>query len=243
MTNRLLLRRAVAAGCLAALMAACNDSGTLGPPTDPDYDPMIDPADFAGPIDNPLFTLVPGTTRHYEGQTEDGLETVDETVTNDVESILGIEATVVHVLEYLDGELSEETFDWYAQDEEGNVWYLGEDSREIEDGAIVSTDGSWEAGVDGALPGIIMQAAPQIGQRYYQEFYLGEAEDEATVLSLNASVEVPFGEFVGCLQTEDVTRLEPDEIEHKFYCPGAGLVLEESLDGEERIELVDIDAP
>jgi hypothetical protein len=243
MTYRSLLRRAVAAGCLAALMAACNDSGTLGPPTDPDYDPMIDPADFGGPVDNPLFPLVPGTTRHYEGETEDGLESVDETVTNDVKSILGIEAIVVHVLEYVDGELSEETFDWYAQDDEGNVWYLGEDSREIEDGEIVSTDGSWEAGVDGALPGIIMQAAPQIGQRYYQEFYLGEAEDEATVLSLNASVAVPFGEFAGCLQTEDVTRLEPDEIEHKFYCPGVGLVLEESLDGDERIELVDIDAP
>ena len=243
MTYRSLLRRAVAAGCLAALMAACNDSGTLGPPTDPDYDPMIDPADFGGPVDNPLFPLVPGTTRHYEGETEDGLESVDETVTNDVKSILGIEAVVVHVLEYVDGELSEETFDWYAQDDEGNVWYLGEDSREIEDGEIVSTDGSWEAGVDGALPGIIMQAAPQIGQRYYQEFYLGEAEDEATVLSLNASVAVPFGEFAGCLQTEDVTRLEPDEIEHKFYCPGVGLVLEESLDGDERIELVDIDAP
>lgn len=243
MTNRALLRRAVAAGCLAALMAACNDSGTLGPPTDPDYDPMIDPADFGGPVDNPLFPLVPGTTRHYEGETEDGLESVDETVTSDVKSILGIEAIVVHVLEYVDGELSEETFDWYAQDDEGNVWYLGEDSREIEDGEIVSTDGSWEAGVDGALPGIIMQAAPQIGQRYYQEFYLGEAEDEATVLSLNASVAVPFGEFAGCLQTEDVTRLEPDEIEHKFYCPDVGLVLEESLDGDERIELVDIDAP
>jgi hypothetical protein len=243
MTNRSLLRRAVAAGCLAALMAACNDSGTLGPPTDPDYDPMIDPADFGGPIDNPYFPLVPGTTRHYEGETEDGLESVDETVTDDVRSILGIEATIVHVLEYLDGELIEETFDWYAQDDTGNVWYLGEDSREIEDGEIVSTDGSWEAGVDGALPGIIMQAAPQIGQRYYQEFYLGEAEDEAIVQSLNASVEVPFGEFAGCLQTEDLTRLEPGANEHKFYCPGLGLVLEESLGDGERVELVDMDAP
>jgi hypothetical protein len=224
-------------------MAACNDSGTLGPPTDPDYDPMIDPSDFGGPIDNPLFPLVPGTTRHYQGVTEDGLETVDETVTNDVRSIVGIEATVVHVLEYLDGELIEETFDWYAQDDEGNVWYLGEDSREIENGEIVSTDGSWEAGVDGALPGILMQAAPQIGQRYYQEFFLGEAEDEAIVQSLNASVDVPFGEFTGCLQTEDLTRLEPGANEHKFYCPGVGLVLEESLGSDERVELVDIDAP
>ncbi|HET9333788.1 MAG TPA: hypothetical protein VFQ21_09420 [Gemmatimonadota bacterium] len=241
MTNRQLLQRVVAASCLAALVAACNDSGTLGPPTDPDYDPMLDPADFGGPIDNPYFALVPGTTRHYEGETEDGLESVDETVTNEVRSILGVEATVVHVLEYLDGELSEETFDWYAQDDEGNVWYLGEDSREIENGEIVSTDGSWEAGVDGAQPGIIMQAAPQVGQRYYQEFYLGEAEDEAIVQSLNASVDVPFGEFAGCLQTEDFTRLEPDEREHKYYCPGVGLVLEESED--ERIELVSVDAP
>ena len=238
-----ILRGMFAVLVAVVFFAGCDGSGSLGPVSDPDYDPMLDPADFGGPIDNPYFSLIPGTTRHYEGETEDGLETVDETVTDDVKMILGIQATVVHVLEYVDGELSEETFDWFAQDDQGNVWYLGEDSREIEDGEVTSTEGSWEAGVDGAKPGIIMQANPQVGQRYYQEFYLGEAEDEAIVVSLNASVAVPFGNFNGCLQTEDFTRLEPDEREDKFYCPDVGLVLEESDDGEERIELVAIDEP
>jgi hypothetical protein len=236
-------RTPIAIAAAVVFFLACDGSGSLGPVTDPDYDPMLDAADFGGPIDNPYFTLVPGTTFHYEGQTVDGTETVDETVTDDAKVILGIMATVVHVLEYLDGELIEETFDWYAQDDEGNVWYLGEDSREIENGQTVNTEGSWEAGVDGAKPGIIMQADPQVGQRYYQEFDIGNAEDEATVVSLNASVVVPFGQFNGCLQTDDFTRLEPDALEHKFYCPGTGLVLEESADGEERIELVAIDEP
>ena len=238
-----LFPRRIALVAVVACVSACDGSGSLGPVSNPNYDPMLDPLNFGGPIDNPYFPLVPGTTRHYEGETEDGLETVDETVTADVRMILGIQATVVHVLEYVDGELSEETFDWYAQDNEGNVWYLGEDSREIENGEISSTEGSWEAGIDGAKPGIIMQADPQVGQRYYQEFYLGEAEDEAIIVSLSASVAVPFGNFDGCLQTQDFTRLEPDEIEQKFYCPGVGLVLEESDDGEERIELVAIDEP
>ncbi|MGH7567244.1 MAG: hypothetical protein ACREK2_10485, partial [Gemmatimonadota bacterium] len=126
-----------------AVLAACNGSGSLGPPSDPDYDPMLDPADFGGPIDNPYFALVPGTTHHYEGVTEDGVETVEETVTHDVKTILGIMATVVHAQEFLDGELIEDTFDWYAQDNQENVWYLGEDSSEIEDGEVVSTEGSW----------------------------------------------------------------------------------------------------
>lgn len=238
-----LIRTSIAFLAAVIVLAACNGSSSLGPVSDPDYDPMIDPADFGGPIDNPYFSLVPGTVRRYEGETEDGLETVEETVTQDVKMILGIQATVVRAREFLDGELIEDTFDWYAQDDAGNVWYLGEDSSEIEDGRVVSTDGSWEAGVDGALPGIIMQAAPQVGQRYYQEFYLGEAEDEAMIVSLGASVMVPFGDFAGCLQTEDFTRLEPDANEFKYYCPGVGLVLEESIEEGTRIELVEVVEP
>lgn len=226
-----------------AVLTACNGSNSLGPVSDPDYDPMIDAANFGGPIDNPYFSLVPGTVRTYEGETDEGTETVVETVTNNVKMILGIQATVVHAQEFLDGDLIEDTFDWYAQDNAGNVWYLGEDSSEIEDGRVVSTDGSWEAGVDGALPGIIMQANPQVGQRYYQEFYLGEAEDEAMVVSLNASATVPYGSFNGCLQTHDFTRLEPDANEDKYYCPGVGLVLEEAAGDGVRIELIEVDEP
>jgi hypothetical protein len=226
-----------------AALAACNGSGSLGPPSDPDYDPMLDAADFGGPIDNPLYPLVPGTTFHYESETEDGLETNDVIVTGDTRQILGITAVVVHDQVFLDGELTEDTFDWYAQDDAGNVWYLGEDSREFEDGELVGTAGSWEAGVDGAKPGIIMKAAPQVGDRYYQEFYLGEAEDEGEVVAVGQSVSVPFGDFQGCTATEDFTRLEPGGRERKTYCPGTGLVLEESLSGDERNELVAIDEP
>ena len=227
---------------LAVAVAACDET-SLGPPTDPDYDPMIDPADFGGPVDNPFFPLVPGTTFHFEGESEDGPETNDVTVTHQTRLILGITATVVRDVEFVDGQLTEETFDWYAQDHEGNVWYLGEDSQEFEDGQPAGSGGSWEAGIDGARPGIIMKANPQVGDRYYQEFYLGEAEDEGEVVALNQSVTVPFGAFTGCIVTEDFTRLEPDERERKVYCPGIGLVSEASLDGEESNELVSIDAP
>ena len=222
--------------------AACNSSGPAGP-TDPGYDPLIDASNFGGPIDNPFFPLVPGTTFHYEGEFEDGVETNDVIVTGDTRVILGITAVVVHDLVYLEGELIEETFDWYAQDLDGNVWYLGEDSREIEAGEVVSTAGSWEAGVNGAKPGIVMKADPQVGDRYYQEFLLGEAEDEARVVAVNQTVTVPFGTFNGCLQTEDFTRLEPDAREHKFYCPGIGFVMEEALDGSGQAELVEIEEP
>jgi hypothetical protein len=226
------------------MLSACNGSNSLGPITDPDYDPMIDASDFDGsPIDNPYYPLIPGTTFHYEGETEDGFEVNDVIVTDDVKMILGIMATVVHDQVFLGGELTEDTFDWYAQDKLGNIWYLGEDSREMENGQVVSTAGSWEAGVDGAKPGIIMQADPQVGQRYYQEFYEGEAEDEAMVVSLNASAVVPFGNFAGCLQTNDFTRLEPGASENKYYCPGTGLVLEEAVGSGERNELVGIDEP
>ena len=229
---------------ISAWIVACNGSSSLGPPTDPDYDPMIDAADFDGrPIGNPYYSLIPGTTFHYEAETGDGFETNDVIVTHETKQILGITATVIHDQVFLDGELTEDTFDWYAQDVDGNVWYLGEDSKEIENGMVVGTEGSWEAGVDGAKPGIIMQANPQVAQRYYQEFDLGNAEDEATVLSLNASAVVPFGSFAGCLETEDFTRLEPGAREHKFYCPGTGLVLEESVGSSDRNELVAIDEP
>ena len=235
-------RTSVVTAAAFAIVLACNDSGSLGPISDPDYDPMLDPADFGGPIDNPLFPLVPGTTFHYEGESEDGPQSNDVTVTHETRQIMGITATVVRDVEFVAGQLVEETFDWYAQDDDGNVWYLGEDSHEFEDGEPVES-GSWEAGVDGAKAGIIMKAEPRVGDRYYQEFYIGEAEDEGEVIAVNQSVTVPFGEFAGCVRTADFTRLEPDQLEHKIYCPGVGLVSEGSADGEESNELVDVETP
>ena len=125
-----------------------------------------------------------------------------------------------------DGELIEDTLDWYAQDVAGNVWYLGEDTAEYENGVIVSTAGSWEAGVDGAQPGIIMLADPQVGDVYRQEFYAGEAEDLAEITALTGSVSVEGGSWSGdeVLVTEEWTPLEPEVRERKTYALGVGVV-------------------
>ena len=146
-------------------------------------------------------------------------------------TVQGIEATVVHDLVTEDGEPIEDTYDWYGQDKEGNLWYLGEDTKEYENGKVVSTAGSWEAGVDGALAGIIIPADPQVGMTYRQEYYEGEAEDEGEILSLDEKAEVPFGSFDNLLMTKDTTPLEPDILEHKFYARGVGPVLVLGISG------------
>ena len=206
------------------------------------YDPQVDPATFVHPIaaPNPFFPLVPGTTMIYEGETEDGSERIEVTVTDQTVEILGVTCTVVLDRAFLNGKLIEDTIDYYAQDANGDVWYFGEHSLEIEDGKVVSLAGSWIAGRDGAKPGILMKGDPQEEDVYRQEFLLTEAEDAAGVLSLTESVEVPFGEFDNCLMTEEFTPLQPDALENKFYAPGVGLVLEVDPDSGDRIELVDV---
>jgi hypothetical protein len=153
-----------------------------------------------------------------------------------------VTATIVWDRVFLEGSLIEETFDWYAQDSDGNVWYLGEDSKEYEDGEVISTEGSWEWGVDGALPGIIMWADPasQVHKKYRQEYYAGVAEDWAKVLGVDAEVEVPYGDFEDCLQTEDWSGLDPGHRENKFYAPGVGLVLEIPKEDDHRLELITV---
>ena len=156
---------------------------------------------------------------------------------------MSVVATVVRDRVYLEGELIEDTYDWYAQDQEGNVWYVGEDSKEIEDGAVVSTEGSWEWGEDGALPGIIMWADPaaHLNEEYRQEYYKGEAEDWGMVVALNESVTVPHGSFTGCLKTEEWIALDKGTREAKWYCPGVGFVKETVLKGgNEVVELIGI---
>ncbi len=209
---------------------------------DGEYSPEINPEDFVEEIDNPYFPLVPGTTFVYEGESDEGDPLRTEVyVTDETRVVMGVTTTVVRESEYEDDELEEETFDWYAQDKDGNVWYFGEDSKEYDEGEVVSTAGSWEAGVDGALPGIIMLGDLQEGDAYYQEFYPGEAEDQAEVVSLTESVTVAYGSFEDCLKTKEWNPLEPGEEENKFYAPGVGLLLEEEVKGgEERLELVEI---
>jgi len=202
----------------------------------------VDPANFVPVIDNPYFPLTPGTTLVYEG-TSDGQRQHDEmTVTHRTKVILGIRCTVVtDVLTTPQGALLERTEDWYAQDHAGNVWYFGEDTAEYEDGIIVSTEGSWKAGVDGAEPGILMQAHPGVPSTYRQEFYRGHAEDMAWVVSSTESVTIDYGSFDHVLLTIEWTRLEPKVIERKYYARGIGVIREVTAAGaNEQSDLVAI---
>lgn len=206
-----------------------------------DYNPGINPANFVREITNPFFPLTPGTLFNYRGKTVEGTEIDHVYVTYETKEILGVTCVVVADSVWFEGDLREATFDWYAQDREGNVWYFGEDSRQFEGGVQIGTEGSWQAGVDGAKPGIIMMANPKIGDSYRQEFYKGVAEDMAEVLSLNASVAVPYGSFDNCLKTREWTPLEPGVIANKYYAPGIGCILEITTQGgSERVELIDV---
>lgn len=218
----------------AILAVGCSDSNPAGP----DYNPVI-PTHWAATVSNPYFELAPGTTWQYTGETSEGTETITVEVLSETRQINGVTATIVRDRVFLEGDLIEDTFDWYAEDSEGNVWYLGEDSKEIENGMVVSTEGSWEWTNDGALPGIIMRADPatHIGEEYRQEFYEGEAEDWAKVVAVNQSVTVPFGNFTGCVQIEEWNGLEPVSREHKYFCREVGQVLEVSVGSGERVEL------
>jgi hypothetical protein len=201
---------------------------------------QIDPGNFVSVIDNEYFPLTPGTTFIYRGES-DGVATREEVyVTYETKVILGVTCTVVHAQDFEEKVLVEDTFDWYAQDVDGNVWYFGEDTKELdENGNVISTEGSWEAGVDGAEPGIIMEANPQVGDRYHQEFYRGVAEDQAKVLELDASICVRYGCFDNVLVTKEWTRLEPGVVENKYYAPGIGFIYGVMVKGgDEFTELV-----
>jgi hypothetical protein len=209
---------------------------------DEPYLPEFDPANFGKEDgENPYFPLTPGTKRIYEGESDGEMERIEVVVLHETREILGIECVIVRDTVWEEGELVEDTCDWYAVDADGSVWYMGEDSKEYEDGEVVSAAGSWEAGVDDAQPGIIMWADPQVGEPYYQEYYVGEAEDAAEVLALDGSASVAYGDFEELLVTREWTSLEPGVSEHKYYAAGIGLVLEEVAEGGgDRIELIEI---
>ena len=198
-------------------------------------------ADFGDPIDNRFFPLEPGTVLRYSGQ-ENGTPAEGKlVVTHRTKMILGIRAVVVRDSLWLDGKPEERTTDWYAQDRQGNVWYLGEDSFNNVNGKWKRNKGSWLSGVDGARPGIIMEAYPHVGDSYQQEDYPGHAEDHAQVLSTDASVSVPFGDFDHALKTKEWTPLEPGVTEHKFYAAGIGEVRSIIVQGiPEEMKLVSV---
>ncbi len=200
----------------------------------------LDPTDFVAEIDNPYWPMAPGTRWVYrEADTHGNVQKVVVEVKARTRDILGIKATVVRDTVTEDGELVEDTRDWYAQDVCGNVWYLGERTKEFEEGEIVTTAGSWEAGVDGAMAGVIVPADPQVGMGYRQEHYAGEAEDAAEVLSLREQAKVPFGHFRDVLLTKDFTPLHPRVLEYKLYANGVGPVLVLGVSGgADREELI-----
>ena len=205
--------------------------------------PDFESASFSNPtnIDNPYFPLIPGTTFVYEPVPNEDKVVNTITVTGDTKVVYGVNCIIVHDVEWVDGILTEETSDWYAQDDDGNVWYFGEATESLQPDGSWSTEGSWEAGVDGALPGYLMLAEPRPGACYQQEYYEDEAEDRAKVLRLNAKVSVEYGDFNHCLVTKEWSPLERGHVEQKFYALGTGLVLIKELKEKTvRVELIDV---
>jgi hypothetical protein len=232
--------RTLAAGLgVVALLGACGGSakhastskarpagatGSSSSTTVVDYHPKIDPATFSTQITNRYFPLKPGTTFVLEGTRDGQPQRAEVVVTSETKVIMGVTTVVVRDTVTSNGALVEKTTDWYAQASNGDVWYFGEDTKEYTNGTVSSTHGTWEAGLDGAQPGIIMKATPKVGDSYRQEYRPGEAEDMAKVIGLEPSVQVPAGTFREVVVTEDTDPLNPDKVDQKKYGPGAGLV-------------------
>lgn len=203
--------------------------------------PAALPAEFVGEIDNPYFPLKPGTTLNYRGKLDGKSATDAFSVTNETKVILGVTTTVVLDQVFIKGELVEDTKDWFAQDTDGNVWYLGEDTKELENGQVVSTEGSWEAGVDHARAGIFMPAEPQVGQVFKQEDARNVAEDCFTIVDLNASVKTPFVSTNDALRTEEFSLIDPGLLDIKHYVRDIGLVRDQGA--SDFLELVSVTRP
>jgi hypothetical protein len=216
----------------AALAGAALLAGTsVAAPKPGPYRPKIEPRDFTARVDNPWFPLAPGMSWHYTER--QGATTRDEfvSVLRRTRKVMGVECAVVHDMVMENGQTIEETYDWYAQDKRGNVWYFGEETTDLRRGAP-DPAGSWEAGIDRALPGLLMPARPKRGKPYRQEYAPGRAEDMGEVAALGDSVRVPAGAYAGCVRTRGWSPLEPGATERKWYASGIGLVRSESSDGE-----------
>jgi hypothetical protein len=206
------------------------------------YEPVIDRSTFTSGVDNPLFPLKVGTTLVYTGS-KDGKNALDLfAITARTRVVDGVETRVVEDRLFLAGVLEERTSDYYAQDACGTVWYFGEDTAVLDRrGRVVDKAGSFLAGVDGAQPGVFMQAQPELRRKFRQEWYKGHAEDAFSAVRLSASVSVPYGSFQNALRTEERTALEPGVLDNKYYAPGIGEVVEKSIQGpRETLRLVDV---
>jgi hypothetical protein len=231
MTTKTALSAAATVAVLA--LAACGGSKSGSPASLPTgSEPFkLDPADFTTQIDNPYWPMIPGSHWVYREVENGEVQRVDVTVTDQTRQIAGIEARVVHDLVTKNGEKLEDTYDWYAQDKDGNLWYLGEDTKEYENGKVKTTEGSWEAGVDGALAGVVVPAKPTQGLAYREEFYKGHAEDGAEVLNVDSQVQVPFGRYRDAVLTRNFSTIEPTVEEMKLYAKGVGPVMELLVSG------------
>jgi hypothetical protein len=230
MFRKLLTGSAGAALAVAAIAALWASSAAASARTT--IAPVFDPNNFVAVVDNPYYPLPVGRTLVYSGIKDGQTQRDTVTVTNQTKVILGVTATVVSDIADHNGAILERTSDWYAQDKQGNVWYLGEDTVHFLAHGKADTSGSWEAGVNGAVPGIIMEANPQIPDAYRQELLAGEAEDTAWIVDRGTTIRVPYGRVANVLTTLEATRLEPGAYDQKVYGPGIGIVLEQSLSGD-----------
>ena len=232
---------AVAALALALVAPASNAAAASCP--DP---PKVDPENFSNgaEVTNRYFPLKAGATYVYKGK-EDGESSEDRFAVAGTRNFTfagrTIKARVVHDQVFIKGKLTEDTFDWFAQANDGTVWYFGEDTKELENGQVVSTEGSWEAGVKGANAGIFMPASPQVGQVFKQEDAKNVAEDCAEILSTTASVKVPYGSFNNAVKTKEFSLLEPGVVDNKWYAKDVGEVREATVQGgSDFLELVSV---
>jgi hypothetical protein len=231
-------QRVVAAALLLALAAGVAALASTGR-DEGRYAPRIDPAEFTATITNPYLPLRPGNRWVYEGRTGDGFERKVVEVTDETRTVMGVTCVVVKDTVTLDGQLYEDTVDWFAEDRTGAVWSFGEATRKRADDGTFTPAGSWEAGMKGAQPGVVMPADPRPGGPYRQEYLPGEAEDMARVLTGAEALRVPFGSYVQVVVTRDWSPLDPGVAEHKHYAPGVGLIREEAVEGESyRVDLI-----
>lgn len=230
---------------LLCVVAACTGNNGINPGRTPDesYNPEIPVEDFTQSTDltNPYLGHQTHALYIYEGHTVEGMKRIEVQRTSSIKEISDIPCVAVNDKVWCNGIMIEETNEWAAQDNDGNVWLMGEDVDNYNDrGEIINHHVSWEAGIDGARPGIMMPANPDIGKKYRQEYYFNKAEDEAEVVEVDITVDIPLGSFSNCIKIREWTELEPDVTEYKYYAPGIGLIKEENVTEGEEVVLVDI---
>ena len=229
--RRLTMRMTTSILFSGLILAVATGTGSIALAGGKDYKPHIDPADFQETVDNPYMPLVPGTIAKFVEKNGDETSEIEVTVMHDTKMVMGVKCTVVHDKMTEKGVLKEDTYDWYAQRKDGTVWYFGEDTKEFKSGGRVSTKGSWEAGINGCQPGIMMPAHPKPGEPYRQEYGRDVAEDMGQVVATDETVAVPAGTYKDCVKTKDWSMLEAGH-EFKWYAKGVGVVKETATAGD-----------